>query len=138
MSNWVSPSGHTAAGCGFTDPENVYDGVLATSGEGSTRYDAIELTLTAISCDKVRIYCDAGVAGQKADGKVEVYYSGSYHTLHDGLLNPNVWQELSIGSIQTVTKAQLTLQDFTTFRVFEFELNDLGSGGGAACLILCA
>lgn len=120
---WISPTGYQNSN--WADEENIYDGDLGTSGQTGTRYHSCELTVSAVSCDKIRLYSDNGAAGQ-ANGKIEVYYGSAWHTLHDGLIPAVQWVEYELGSTQTVTIARLTLQDFITFRVFEFEFNDVG------------
>lgn len=109
MSEWVSPTSH--GGNFYSDPEQSYDGNTGTYAL-LDRLDGagILYPATFISCSKIRLWASV-LNYAKASFKIEVYYSGSYHTIYDGQLSTYTdWVEIEIGSTQTVENVKLTPQ----------------------------
>lgn len=130
--SWVSPTGFTAGD--WSNEANAYDGDAGTYASTGTHDQEMELTIASTSCSKVRIKAANSVGGDVSSGKIEVYYGGAYHELHDGVIATGDWVEYEIGSQQDVTKARLTLTDFTTFRCYEFEFGSVTATGAGIAL----
>jgi len=103
---WILPTG-------FNDPGECWDAEAeAYDGEKITRATSVvpasswgcylELTCAAISCSKVRFY--AYYYATSIDQiSLDVYYSGTWHNIYEGIFADREWVEKEIGSIQTVT-----------------------------------
>lgn len=115
---WISPT--SKEDDDWTDSENIYDEDLGTFGWSSTNNRSVTLLVDAVSCSKVRIYAGRA-AGGEPDLIVNVYYSGAFHEIHSGFLTEDAWEEIDIGSTQSVTKAKITTGDGIESQVFEFE-----------------
>lgn len=100
--------------------ENAYDGDIGTYAVAGTLNFYMELTIAATRCSKVRIWASNSIGEAVSNGKIEVYYNGAYHTLHNGLIAALQWVEYEIGSTEIVTGCKLTITDSMTFRCFEF------------------
>lgn len=113
---WTDPTGYTANG--WVDPTYAYNNntgnhalydIPAQSWSGG----GLELTISSILCDSVRVYAD----GQTADIdqiRVEVYYSGSYHNIYEGAFTQDQYTTYPIGSTETVTAMRLWLYNSKT------------------------
>jgi len=124
MAAWVRPTGKENDS--WFEAEKIYDGNLLTSGQESTNGQSVTLTISSISCDKIRI--NAGlVAGGATNLKIEVYYSAAFHQIHSGILTEDTWQEIAIGSTEHVTKVRLATNTGINSEVWELELWDMGS-----------
>jgi len=121
--SWVCPMGKEDDD--WTNTENAYDDDLGTAARCSTNGLSTTLTLPDTLCDKVRVHAGK-VAGGQTDLKIEVYYSGGFHEIHDGLVTEDAWQEIAIGSTQAVSKARITLQTALNSEMTEFNFNFLG------------
>ena len=122
---WVSPTGKEDDA--WSDAANIYDGNILTSGAESTNGQSVTLTIASTSCSKIRI--NAGlVAGGATNLKIEVYYSGSFHQIHSGLLTEDTWQEIAVGSTEDITKVKLTTNTGINSEVWELELWNAVSG----------
>jgi len=119
---WVSPTGKEDDE--WTDSEKMYDGSLLTYGWTSTNGNHVTLTRAAVSCSKVRVYAGRAAGGQ-ADLIIEVYYGAAFHEIHNGVVTEDTWQEIAIGSTETVTKAKITVGDGIESQVIEFEFESL-------------
>ena len=126
---WVSPTGHVAGL--WSNEANAYDNDTTTYAFTGTRDHFMELTISATNIDSVKIWCDNN-AGGPADGKIEVYYGGAYHQLHDGSIAADQFVKFPVGSTQSITGARLTLQDFLHFDCFEFYFREATAGGATA------
>ena len=138
---WVSPTGYNDPDSKWGNETNAYDDDLETFAYDFPNGYYLELTLgSAISCDKVRIYCERYTSGvaYDLDVDVDVYYSGSWHNIHSGTVTKNTWVELSVGSTQTVDKARIKTNDISASRrIREFDFNEVSGGTthyGAATL----
>jgi hypothetical protein len=130
---WVSPTGYSDPDSGWTNEAGAYDGntttyALNTGASSGGKY--LELTHSAISCDKVRIYACEYEEGGEIDvdtGFVDVYYGGAWHNIFEGLITKNTWTELVIGSTQTVTSARVKSEhvEEVDLRIKEFEFNQI-------------
>jgi len=134
---WVSPTGHNDPDSAWIDEAEAYD-EDTSSGNGAWSWETnkwLELTLgSSINSDKVRIYPRAIL---EADMKVDVHYSGAWHNIHDGVLTKDQWNEISIGSTQSVSKARVCNNAGTTKYIVEFDFNEVSGGQthyGAATL----
>jgi len=138
---WVSPTGYNDPDSKWGNETNAYDDDLETFAYDFPNGYYLELTLgSAISCDKVRIYCERYTSGvaYDLDVDVDVYHSGSWHNIHSGTVTKNTWVELSVGSTQTVDKARIKTNDISASRrIREFDFNEVSGGTthyGAATL----
>jgi len=116
--DWVSPT--SKEDDQWTDAAKIYDGDLATFGWSSTNSQHVTLLIDAISCSKVRIYAGKA-AGGEADLDIDVYYSAGWHSIHTGALTEDAWEEIAVGSTQTITKARITMGGGIESQVMEFE-----------------
>jgi len=130
---WVSPTGFVDPSIKWNNEALAYDedtGTYATtdaSVDCLTWSSYLELTHSAISCDKVQIY--SGYPGSSMrHNQVDVYYSNDWHNIFDGDLGDNAWTEISLGSTQLVTKARIRIYNKSTgytykAGVYEFDFN---------------
>ncbi|MBN1643533.1 MAG: hypothetical protein JW856_01745 [Dehalococcoidales bacterium] len=103
-SSWVSPTSDVANG--WTNPAYAYNGntgdYASYSVSGSSTSPYLELYISAITCDKVRVW--SGRQGTRiASLEVDVYYNSQWNNIYSGTLVIDSYQEYSIGSTQTVT-----------------------------------
>lgn len=126
---WILPTGHN-------DPQNTWNNETQAYNNDIDDYadtsngDFLELTLDAISCGKIRIYCAKWKSGIYAnpDIIIEVYYSGGWHEIFDGSIANKIWVEKEIGSTQLVTGAKVCCDNYkgyTNFYIYEFEFNEI-------------
>ena len=107
---WISPIGEVLNG--WEGPGLAWDEDTVTSSS----YDAVkagwtpylELTHTAIDCDKVRVWVSAE-SDNVATVEVDVYYSGTYNNIYSGVPTLGVFVEYTIGSTQSVTAMRIRL-----------------------------
>ncbi len=107
---YTSPTGHNDYGEWF-DETKSYDDDDATyaychiTGVGWSGF--LELTINALSCNKVR--WKALYAADTIDMiDLDVYYDGSWHDVYEGSYSIwTVWNEKSLGGIYSVTKAKV-------------------------------
>jgi hypothetical protein len=129
---WVSPTGYNDPDSKWGNEANAYDEDTDTFAYDFPNGYYLELTLeSAISCDKVRIYCERYTSGVSydLDVDVDVYYSAAWHNIHSGTVTKNTWVELSIGSTQTVDKARIKTNDISASRrIKEFDFNEVSGG----------
>jgi len=103
---WLSPTGHE-------DGDNVWDNEELAYDENNSTYAAtsvaitswssyLELTCPIMTCSKVRFSAYYNVAYINSIS-LDVYYSGAWHNIYEGVFVNNLWNEKAIGSIQTVT-----------------------------------
>ena len=120
---WVSPTSHIDGAKAWSNGANAYDGSLSTYATAGSKDYSIELLIDAILCSKVRIYTSGSYDTEPITAAtIEVFYDGAYNTLLDGAgIAFKEWVEYEIGSTETVTKVQLTLNNFLTFNCYEFE-----------------
>lgn len=129
---WVKPTGYNDPNSGWSDEAKAYDDNLFTyalnAGDDTGKY--LELTHSAISCDKVRIYT-CWIDGEDEAGAdetyIDVYYGGSWHNIWHDDIEANTWTEAPIGSTQTVTVARVKSGHplAVNFVVKEFEFNSV-------------
>ena len=143
--DWVSPTGHSDPDSEWNSEALAYDENTGTAT--SLDYNEIdhylELTRSAIYCDKVRIYSackyilDLGwhemdtVYGV-SNVSIDVYYSSAWHNIKDGTVFGNQWVEVSIGSTEAVTKARIKSNCYCSlgaydpeYLLYEFEFNEI-------------
>ena len=130
MAGWVSPTGHSDWSSQWSNETNIYDGSTSTSGSTTSTSGYLELTLSSpISCDKIRIY--VSVTGTP-NMDILLYYGSQWNEIYsDNLINLQ-WNEISIGSTQTVSGALIRFNSpGGTMYVREFEFNEVGGAGPA-------
>jgi len=119
--SWVSPTGYADPDSKWNNEANAYDG--NTSSFAYTNYPGyyLELTHSAINCNKIRIYCDIpDTTDDNID--IDVYYGGAWHNIFSGDIPANQWVEKNIGSTQTVTKARVcSNKSGYSLYLYEFE-----------------
>lgn len=124
---WVSPTGHNDPSSAWTTEELAYDNDLGTRATSTSETAYLELTHSAILCDKVRIYVSdyfKGIEGT-ADLDIDVYYGDAWHNIFSGSIAKLTWAEKSIGSTQIVTAARVKFNQARIHRVYEFDFNSL-------------
>ena len=120
---WVSPTANNNPGT-WSDPTNAYDGdTLTYSGRsGVPSVSLILYRTTAVNCDSIKF------KGAATNSKVEVYYSGAYHTVLNG-----AWSgvftvyPVNAGSYEDVDSVKFTNNDMSTL----YEMYYLTAGGGS-------
>lgn len=121
MGIWKSPTGHTESL--WTNGANAYDGNITTSANGLAG-EAIVFEFTEVTSSKIRVYCDAGL-GSTPSIQAEVYYGEAYHSIHNGEVSKAAWQELSVGSSQSISKVKITSNiGLIGVELYEIELLD--------------
>lgn len=111
MSEWVSPTSH--GGVWYSDPTYSYDGNTSTFTYLTRENGFILYPATFISCSKIRVWASV-LNLANADLTISVYYSGAYHEIFDGALSTYTdWQEMAIGSTQTVENVRIVPHHIT-------------------------
>ena len=130
--NWVSPTGHNDIPNEWETEGNAYDNNTDSKACTALSGGELELTIGAISCDKVRIYASDFVAipsplESNPTVTISVYYDSAYHQIFSGSITKKTWVEKSIGSTETVTKAKIsgTLATNHLLYLYEFDFNSL-------------
>jgi len=117
---WVSPTGFNDHG-DWHDEANAYDGNIGTWAEEWSEGQFLDLTLPAISCDKIRIYCEK-YEGSAPFVYIDVYYDVGWHAVFEGVIAANEWVEKGIvAGTQSVSKARITTTPWHYLNLYEFE-----------------
>ena len=135
---WITPTGHSDPDSAWTGPPYAYDENLSTyakNDHGGGRIGKyLELNVTAIPCNKIRLYADEyyydfGHYYVNPNVSIDVYYSAAWHNIFEGTITRNTWVNKSIGSDETVTKARIKSNNAadTTHDLYlkEFEFWDI-------------
>jgi len=127
--NWLSPTGYNDPNSTWTQEENAYDEDVVTTTKGSLVNgdwaNYLELTINAISCNKVRAYINWLTTSVDLVS-LDVYYSSAWHNIYEGLPAKLEWVEFGIGSTQIVTAmrfkfhATVTDASFSLLREADF------------------
>lgn len=102
---WVSPTG-------YNDPSSTWSSETLAYDESTTTYaytsvpksgwsGYLELTIGAISCDKVQGWFNEGLANV-SNFELDVYYLDAWHNIQSGEPTYGQFMEFPIGSTQTV------------------------------------
>lgn len=132
VSSWVSPTSNTANG--WTNPTYAYNGntgdyaSISVAGGGTSAY--LELYISAISCDKVRVW--SGRQGTRISSiDVDVYYNSQWNNIYSGSLVVDSYQEYAIGSTQTVTGMRIRYTSSgspaQSAYIYEAQFNSIGT-----------
>jgi len=116
---WLSPTGGSATN--WVDIPNAYDDDTASKAACYGCLDPLELTHSAIDCNKIQIY-----PTYTRTWVIEVFYDGAYHEIYNGSLAGGEWHEISIpAGTKSVTKARMhttaTAQYLSEFDFWEVE-----------------
>jgi len=102
--SWVSPTSNTANG--WVNPTYAYNSntgdwaIISVPGSSTSAY--LELYISAITCDKVRVW--SGRSGTRISIiDVDVYYNSQWNNIYSGSLTVGSYQEYTIGSTQLVS-----------------------------------
>jgi len=132
VEDWVSPTGHNDPSNSWSYESYAYDD--DTDSRASTNDpEYLELTHSAIVCDKVRIYAAKFSKGIPYDANIDidVYYGGAWHNIFSGYITKQTWVEKAIGSTQSVTAARVKcptlVGGIVNLRLYEFDFNSLPS-----------
>jgi len=104
--SWVSPTGYVDYSDKWIDEPNTYDGDVSTYAwaQITTAPDSgvLDLTISAITCSKIRLYNIYGIAWDTV--KVWVRKDGSWILLYDGPTWMDGWKEFSFteGSVDAM------------------------------------
>lgn len=114
VSGWRTPTGYNDPSTKWSDEANAIDdqiGSAASSYGGFGYY--LEVSHSSILCDKIRVYASHWVSPSyhNPDVAIDVYYSGGWHNIWDGIIASRTWVEKSIGSSEDVTKARMKFND---------------------------
>ena len=119
---WLSPTGNNDASSTWTSETLAYDTDTGTYAYTSVPKNGwsgyLELTIDAISCDKVQGWFNEGVANV-SNFELDVYYSSGWHTIQSGEPVYGQYVEFAIGSTEIVTAMR-----------FRFYSTKLGADGG--------
>jgi hypothetical protein len=110
VETWVSPTSHNDLDTWMAEA-NAYDGNTGTQALTGTSGGELELTIGAMSCDKIRIYAydwELIAGNSNPDVTISVYYDSAYHEIFSGTITKDTWVEKPIGSVETVTKAKIS------------------------------
>jgi len=124
---WVSPTGHEDPWEDWSNDTNAYDddtGSYATNSTPATH--ELILTHAALDCDKVRLW--AMTAPADPGITVRVYYTGAWHSIHDGAFTESEYCEFAIGSTESVTKVEFKTKGATSFYIYEVDFNEVVGG----------
>ena len=131
---WVSPTGFNDPDSAWNSETLAYDGNVETSanspnGSARTWGSYVELNIDSVSCDSIRFYAYYSAADIN-EISVDVYYSGSWHNIYEGVYISQTWTEKAIGSTQDVTAARVRFyaKKAATAYLYEFEFNEIDSG----------
>lgn len=117
---WVSPTGFEDLDGLWTNEPLVYDEDTETPALNTIQVvgwgSYIGLTLTAISCNKIRYYVHAATAPEIDKISVDVWYGNAWHNIYQGAFTKDTWKEKEIGSTQTVSKAQVKFHSTATYK----------------------
>ena len=123
-SGWVSPTGHNDFDTWFYE-DRAYDDDTGTFAITATPDGELELTIGAITCDKIRLYARdlTGLTPSNPTVTISVYYDSAYHEIFSGAITHSTWVEKAIGSTETVTKAKIsgTIAGADFLDLYEFE-----------------
>ena len=126
---WVSPTGHVDPSNKWTNEEGAYDEATSTNAYHTKKLNFLELTHSAIQCDKVRIYAaTAKAVWYDPDVDIDVYYSGGWHNIWSGIVSKLTWVEKEIGSAQLVTAMRIkwnTIPGGGYGALFEADFNEV-------------
>jgi len=108
--DWVSPTGYNDPNGGWHDETKAYDDSTSTYAYSSTPGDSwgvfLELTHSAIVCNKVRFYAHY-YESYVIEIDLDVYYGGSWHHVYEGSYSDKAWEEKSLGGSFSVTTARV-------------------------------
>lgn len=132
---WVSPTGFVDPDSAWTAETLAYDDDTGTKARRSavpinTWSEYLELTIGAISCDKVQFWASYS-ALEINEIDLDVYYEGGWHDVFQGAYAHRTWVEKSIpAGTKTVTAARARFyNDHDTLAKhadwFEFAFNSL-------------
>ena len=131
---WVSPTGFNDPDSAWNNEAQAYDGNVETAagspnGSARTWGSYLELSIDSISCDSIRFYAYYSAADINAVS-IDVYYSGGWHNIYEGVYVSQTWEEKAIGSTQDVTAARVRFyaKKAATAYLYEFEFNEIVSG----------
>ena len=117
---YVSPTGHTPDS-GWTDESNAYDENVLLRSRNLTDPESwgnyLELTIDAISCNKVRFWAMYAV-NSITQISVDVYYSSAWHNIYAGAFANREWVEKAIGSTETVTAMRVKFYNTYTSPIY--------------------
>ncbi len=130
--NWVSPTGFVDPDTAWSNEGNAFDGNTGTAATASPLGDAwssyLELTHASLYCDKVRVYAEYNAININ-EISIDVYYSGGWHNIYEGIFADKTWVEKAIGSTQQVTAARVKFYNdaflITVVDFYEFAFNEV-------------
>lgn len=145
---WVSPTGFVDGSGQWSDEPYAYDDDTGTAAEGwaakSSWSAYLELTISAIACDKVRFWARYSVSSATSID-LYVFYDEDWHHVYEGAYPDREWVEKEIpAGTKSVTKAKVRFYNSDPDNVrnpylFEFDFNSAvaaGGAGGAAELLM--
>jgi len=104
--SWISPTGFVDGGVTWADETLAYDentGTYAYEDISDVGYgNHLELTHSAIFCDKVRIW-SGRESTNITNTEVDVFYLGGWNNIFSGAGTFDTWVEYPIGSTESVT-----------------------------------
>lgn len=128
---WISPTGFVDGGGTWTSEALAYDEDTATyaieniASVGFGNY--IELTHSAINCDKVQVWSSYQANIDLIE--IDVYYSDAWNNIYSGAITVGTFVEYAIGSEQSVTAMRIRYRTTKTNRwvgVNEADFNEVG------------
>lgn len=116
---WKSPTGFNDPSTHWYDEKNAYDNLTDTYAMNSVGTQSwgnyLELTISAISCSKVRFWAYYGGDDDINQISLDVYYSGDWHNIYEGAYTHLEYVEKEIGSTQIVTAMRMKFYNSTMF-----------------------
>ena len=106
---WVKPTGFVDSGGTWSSETSAYDNDTGTyaietiDAVGWGNY--LELTHSAIDCDKVQIW--SSYQANMDVVEVDVYYNSGWHSIYSGSITVGAFVEYAIGSTQSVTSVRI-------------------------------
>lgn len=109
---WVSPTEHNDTESHWSNEAQAYDGSTGTWATNTALYPVwgsfLELTIDEIPCSKIRFY-EHYWGDDYGDYDVDLYWSGSWHNVHDGAVTMDDWTVVNLGGVKQVTKAKVRI-----------------------------
>jgi len=131
--SWISPTGFVDSGSTWSQETNAYDEDTGTYTDSMIVVagwsDRLELTHSAITCDKVQMWSSTQANIDLIE--IDVDYDSAWHNIYSGTPTVNAYVEYAIGSIESVTAMRVryhSLKNSRAVRVHEADFWEVVGG----------
>jgi len=144
ITQWRTPTSWTDGDSAWSTEDNILDKDTATAATAvapvSSWGSYLEANVYATICDKVQYYFgDPGADITSCN--IEVFYTGAWHSILNGLPTWGALTELAIGSTQTVTAARINFWNSHAINTPTTSINEIQfniATAGSLLLVNCA